>query len=302
LTTGRITELQKSVYTVDTAAGAVACVLKGTLKGRHAKPCVGDSVAIEVRPDASPPGVITELLPRRNMLRRPFVANVDRILFMVSMREPRVELQTIDRFLVGVEARDLSAALLFNKTDLLDTPELDEQNRVMALYQAAGYAALALSAQSGEGVEELKALCAGRVSILAGMSGVGKSTLLNRLFPEGDIATAEVSGKTGRGVHTTSTTMLLRLGPGTYIADTPGFAAPDLPDMDSRDVAASFPEMRALTGRCQFNDCRHDGEPGCVVREQVACGAIAQSRFHSYLAFMTQLRSQERKKPQARNQ
>ncbi len=299
---GRIVAQQKNLYLVDTEQGIVEARLRGTLKRTRDKPWVGDIVSLDLIERSPLRGIITETAKRRNLLRRPTIANVDHVLFLVTLAEPKVELETVDRFLVCAEDLGLEATLVFNKTDLLapsDTALLDEH---MSIYRRAGYRCIAASATLGDGTDTILDACRGKVSTLAGPSGVGKSTLLNRLAPGRELRTAEVSPRTARGVHTTTTTALFALGDNTYVADTPGFAVIDLPDIDPRDVALCMPELREHVGICRFNDCMHREEPGCAVRELVQKGEIAQSRYDHYLRFCAELERRALTNPTARNQ
>ncbi len=294
--TGRIIEQHKSLYHVDTGERVVVAGLRGLLKRGHDKPCVGDRVAVvaEEPPDDSVP-VITALLPRRNRLLRPAIANVDQALLLATLREPVVERETIDRFLVQMDYLELPAVVLFNKTDLLDTQDTRRMEQAMRAYEAAGYPCVAFSARAAPLPEQLLGLCDGRVSTLAGASGVGKSTLLNALVPRLAQATAEVSPKTERGVHTTTSTRLLRVCPGTYVADTPGFVALELPPVNEWDLQLHFPELLPFVGACRFNNCQHLEEPGCAVREQLAGGSLDPDRYASYVRFHAELSARPRR-------
>lgn len=299
---GRIIAQQKSLYLVDTDQGVVEARLRGTLKRKRDKPWVGDIVSLDLIDRAPLRGIITETAARRNLLRRPTIANVDHVLFLVTLVEPKVELETIDRFLVCAEDLELEASLVFNKTDLLGESDVASLQKQIAVYRRAGYRCIAASAATGEGIDDVIDACRGKVSTLAGPSGVGKSTLLNRLAPGQELKTAEVSARTARGVHTTTTTALFALGEGTYVADTPGFAVIDLPDIDPRDVALCMPELREHVGVCRFNDCMHREEPGCAVRDLVQAGEIPRSRYDHYLRFCAELERREQLNPTARNQ
>ncbi|MBD3243557.1 MAG: ribosome small subunit-dependent GTPase A [Chitinivibrionales bacterium] len=299
---GRIVSQQKNLYLVDTEEGIVEARLRGTLKRKRDKPWVGDIVTLELIDRAPLRGIIAETAERRNLLRRPTIANVDHVLFLVTLVEPKVEPETVDRFLVCAEELELESTLVFNKTDLLDSSEQASLEEYMAIYRRVGYRCIAASAALGDGIDAVVEACRGKVSTMAGPSGVGKSTLLNRLAPGRELKTAEVSARTARGVHTTTTTALFSLGDNTYVADTPGFAVIDLPDIDPRDVALCMPELREHVGICRFNDCMHREEPGCAVRELVTKGEIPRSRYEHYLRFCAELERRDQLNPTARNQ
>jgi ribosome biogenesis GTPase / thiamine phosphate phosphatase len=286
---GRIVEQQKSLYRVDTGECEMTAGLRGLLKRDREKPCVGDMVTLEGAGDPDAVAVITSVAARRNRLLRPVIANVDQALLMVSLREPAIERDTIDRFLVHMHHLDIPVGLLFNKVDVLEPDELELLQQDMQVYSSAGYPCVALSALTQPIPEQLRELCEGKVSALAGASGVGKSTLINALLPTLGQATAKVSRKTERGVHTTTTTSLLKLSANTYLADTPGFVALGLPRIDERDLQLHFPELEAYVGRCRFNNCQHLEEPGCEVREALANGAIDADRYASYVRFHAEL-------------
>jgi ribosome biogenesis GTPase len=294
-TSGRIVEQHKSVYHVDTGAQVVVAGLRGLLKRSHDKPCVGDVVDVAVGGTSDDVPVITRLHPRRNRLLRPVVANVDQALLLVSLREPPMERDTVDRFLLQMDHLALHVAILFNKTDLLDDDDAERLKRTMAAYTSAGYACVAFSAARGPLPARLHELCRGKVSTLAGASGVGKSTLLNALAPQLDQATAEVSRKTARGVHTTTTTSLLKVAPDTYVVDTPGFVALTLPAIAQWDLQLHFPELAPFVGACRFNNCQHIEEPGCVVRERSERGELDRERYQSYVRFHAEIAARPRR-------
>jgi len=286
---GRVVQQHKSLYHVDTGEGVVAAVSRGTLKGRMDQPCVGDVVTVRLPRGRDSRAVISDIEPRRNRLSRPVIANVDQAIFVATLRQPAVDRDTIDRFLVMLEDLELGAALVFNKLDLLDSAGRTELERTIAAYAGAGYRCAQVCAAAGEGRDTVMELCRGKVSTLAGPSGVGKSTLLNALAPELDLQVSEVSARTEAGVHTTTATTLLKLAPGTYLADTPGFAAIALPRVDKHDLQLLFPELRARIGSCRFNDCLHSDEPGCTVREQAGTGGVDTERYASYRRFLEEV-------------
>jgi ribosome biogenesis GTPase / thiamine phosphate phosphatase len=300
---GRVVTQQKSLYGIDTALGPVEAALRGVLKRGRKQPVAGDLVEVEIT-DERPylRGLVRATRPRRNLLHRPSIANVDQILLVVTLKEPAVGPEIIDRLLVCVEALDLTARILFNKTDLLSPSEHRQQEQVTGLYERVGYHCLEVSAVTGKGVELIPSLCSGTVATLAGPSGVGKSSLLNRIIPDLDLPTSQVSRRTERGIHTTTTTSLLKLGPDTYLADTPGFASIEPPDVDPRDISLFFPEMPPYFGTCRFNDCTHRDEPGCAVRDAAESGDIFAQRYASYRTLFAEVDERARRRPSARNQ
>lgn len=274
---GRILLAHSGRYRVEVGGEVRLCVPRGTLRRRQGGILTGDLVRLEG-------DVIAGVLPRRNSLERPPVANIDRAFLVVSLARPEVSRQEIDRRLVVLEARSVPAAVVVNKVDLVDR---DLWQGVLAVYRRAGYPSYGTCAGTGEGMEALgKAIGAG-VSVLLGPSGVGKSTLLSHLTGR-QLATREV-GRTERGRHTTKWVELLPHG-GGYVVDTPGFGALDLPRMEIRRLASLFPEIAALSGACRFADCAHDAEPDCAVKAAVDGGMCDGERYRSYVELLREVR------------
>jgi ribosome biogenesis GTPase len=249
---------------------------------------VGDRVEIAVD-DSGRAGVIETILPRRASLsrrsgnereRQTLVANLELAVVTFSIREPRVDLYKLDRFLVLAEDAELDILIVLNKAELATQAEIDE---VAEPYRRIGYPVVATSARTGVGIEELRGHLHRKISAFAGPSGVGKSSLLNTLQPGLALKTAEIGTITFKGRHTTVSAELLPLTFGGWVADTPGLRQVEFWDLDAEDVGFCFPEMAPLMGRCRFANCRHREEPGCAVRAAVAAGEIDQRRYESYL-------------------
>lgn len=278
---GRVVRSHSNVYYVDTGDEVLECRPRGRLRYRDERVTAGDLVRVS---RAGPGlGAIDEVLPRRNALTRPPVANVDQVVVVFSFHEPELDLGLVDRFLVLAAAADLPAVLCFNKVDLA-TP--DEVATVRRVYEPLGYRFVAVSARTGQGLEDVRRLLAGRVSVLAGPSGVGKSSLLNALRPDLGLRTGEVSRKVRRGTHTTRHVALIPTGSGGMVADTPGFSQLELKDVKPVDIAWYYPEIAALAPSCRFHGCLHRAEPDCRVKAAVAAGEIDRGRYERYLSLL----------------
>lgn len=235
--------------------------------------------------------VVEAVLPRRTVLFRPPVANVELAVLVFSIRDPQPNFGLLDRLLVVSQAAGIEALVCFNKLDLArDTPPAE-----VAVYRAVGYRVILTSALSGEGVTALRDALADRISVFAGPSGAGKSSLLNAIQPGLRLRTGEISHKTRRGRHTTRVVELLPLTGGGLVADTPGFTQLDLPDIPAAELAAYFPEIAAVSAGCRFNDCLHVQEPACAVRRAVEEGTVALFRYRNYLSFLRELKEKERR-------
>lgn len=295
-------------YTVLTDDGStVECKVKGNfrLKGiRSTNPvAVGDRVEL-IEQTAEGAGAehffwITAIEDRRNyIIRRSqnlskqshiLAANVDQAFLVVTVNYPETSLTFIDRFLASAEAYNVPVVLVFNKTDLLDEDERRLQDGIMRLYDTVGYHCVAISAETGEGVDMLHQMLDGRITLLSGNSGVGKSTLINRLIPDAQLRTAEISDAHNTGTHTTTFSEMLRLeslSEGTYIIDTPGIKGFGTFDMEPEEITSYFKEIFHFSQHCRFNNCTHTHEPGCAVLEALENHYIAQSRYQSYLSML----------------
>jgi ribosome biogenesis GTPase len=231
-------------------------------------------------------GVVEEILPRRVQLIRPPIANVDQVVIVFAGREPTIDFMLLDRLLVTVAAQDLGLVICFNKSDLARDPRSN-------LYREIGYPTIYTSTVTGEGIDELQAHLEGKISCLAGPSGVGKSSLLNAIIPGAQLQTAKISQKMKRGRHTTRSVELLRLPNGGLVADTPGFSQLSLHHLERERLAHYFPEMGPLIPHCRFSGCLHDQEPDCAVRAAVEREELSPDRYDHYLAFLEEIREYE---------
>ena len=274
---GRIIRSLSGFYEVQTPSGLVTCRARGSLRRTNESPLTGDMVEISVERGK---GMVEKILPRRNQFVRPAVANVDALVVFAANVNPVTEPFLIDRVAAIAGDQEVEVILCVNKCDL--DPAID----LIRIYNHAGFRCIAASAETGEGVEELRQAIRGKLVAFTGNSGVGKSSILNRLCPELNLPTGEVSEKLGRGRHTTRHVELYDLGDETYVADTPGFSSFDTDQMDvmlKENLQYAFPDFEPYLGKCQFHDCTHRKEPGCAVTAAVGVGEIEKTRYDSYL-------------------
>lgn len=288
-----------SWYTVKTDDGRIVdSKIKGSfrLKGiRSTSPvAVGDRVQLVTNQEGT--AFISAIHDRKNYIIRKssnlskqshiLAANIDQALLLVTVNRPQTSTTFIDRFLASAEAYRIPVVLVFNKTDLLDDDEMRYQQMVMNLYETVGYHCLAISAETGVGVDEVRALLKGRISLLSGNSGVGKSTLINRLLPTANLRTAEISNAHNAGMHTTTFSEMLELPESGWVIDTPGIKGFGTFDIERTELSSYFKEIFAFSKDCRFNNCTHTHEPGCAVLQALNDHYIAQSRYQSYLSML----------------
>ena len=275
--TGRIIRSISGFYDVQTDRGVISCRARGILRKAGASPLTGDMVEITVERGK---GMVERILPRRNRFVRPAVANLDLLVVFAANVNPVTEPFLIDRVAAIAGDQEVPVVLCINKCDL--DPALD----LKKIYTNAGFRVVCASAETGEGVEELRQLLRGKLAAFTGNSGVGKSSMLNRLCPELALPVGEVSEKLGRGRHTTRHVELYLLEEETYVADTPGFSSFDTDQMDvilKENLQYAFPDFAPYIGECQFHDCSHRKEPGCAVTKAVDEGGVEKTRYDSYL-------------------
>ena len=274
---GRIVRSLSGFYDVQIPDGPVTCRARGILRKEGNSPLTGDLVEITVEKGK---GMVEKILPRKNSFVRPAVANVDALVVFAANVNPVTEPFLIDRVAAIAGDQEVEVILCVNKCDL--DPAID----LVRIYRNAGFTVICTSAETGEGVEELRALLKGKLTAFTGNSGVGKSSILNRLCPELALPTGEVSEKLGRGRHTTRHVELYALGEETFVADTPGFSSFDTDQMDvilKENLQYAFPDFGRFIGNCRFDDCSHRKEPGCAVRAALEAGEIEKTRYDSYL-------------------
>ena len=275
--TGRILRSISGFYDVQTPVRLITCRARGILRKDGNTPLTGDMVEITVEKGK---GMVEQILPRKNSFVRPAVANIDALVVFAANVNPVTEPFLIDRVAAIAGDQEVPVILCVNKCDL--DPAID----LVRIYRNAGFPVIAASAETGEGVEDLREMVQGKLTAFTGNSGVGKSSMLNRLCPELQLPTGEVSDKLGRGRHTTRHVELYRLGEDTYVADTPGFSSFDTDQMEiilKENLQYAFPDFGDYVGCCQFHDCSHRKEPGCAVRAALEAGQIEPTRYDSYL-------------------
>lgn len=278
---GQIVKGIGGFYYVKTEQGLIECRARGVLRKLGVTPLVGDFVELALDGKGNP--ALSRVLPRKNELVRPSVANLDQAVIVVSVISPAPDPVLLDKMLVAAEVREIPAVICFNKTDLPGGEELIES------YRLSGYPVLCVSAKQGEGVEQLADLLKGKTSAFAGNSGVGKSSLLNRLLPNAALETGSVS-KIERGKHTTRHTQLMELPEGGLVMDTPGFGSFEVDQMEPDELKQYFPEFSPYQPDCRFRGCNHVGEPDCAVAEAAERGEISRLRLDSYRKLYDQLR------------
>lgn len=275
--TGIITKAIGGLYTVDASDGIYECNARGVFRKKKISPMCGDRVNFTAAGEGF---VIEEILPRSSELIRPPLANLDLLVFVSSTVEPRPNTLLLDKFIAIAEFKGIRPVVVFTKVDKQSGAELAE------IYRSAGIDVFECDNVTGEGSAEVKAMLQGKLSAFTGNTGVGKSSLLNNMFPELELATGEISKKLGRGRHTTRHVQLYKLEGGGYIADTPGFSSFDTNRYDiifKDKLAGCFVEFADYIDKCRFPDCSHTKEKGCAVIEAVKAGEIPQSRFDSYV-------------------
>ena len=292
---GRIVKGIAGFYYVNTGSDRVyECKAKGIFRKDNIKPLVGDDVEIEIIDEEAGIGNISKILPRRNFLIRPPVANVDQAVVLFAIVKPDPNYNILDKFLIQMRKYELPVIICFNKQDIATK---EEQQELMDAYEKCGYEVIFISVHEGAGIDELCSRLRGKTSVVAGPSGVGKSSLLNRLHPEADMETGELSKKIHRGKNTTRHSEMFFISAlsddkdKTYIFDTPGFTSLALKDVTVDDLPFYYPEFEPYEPECRFGGCSHIAEPDCGVKRALEEGKISKVRYDNYKIIYEELKN-----------
>ncbi len=269
-------------------SGIYECKAKGVFRNQKIKPLVGDDVEIAVLDEREKKGNIEAILPRKNALVRPAVANIDLALIIFAAAKPQPNFNLLDRFLVMMDYQEVPVTICFNKVDLVTE---EERERLSEIYASCGYPLLFVSAKENRGIEELHRILDGRTAAVAGPSGVGKSSLVNILQPNVQMETGGISRKIERGKHTTRHSEIIPIEGNTYIMDTPGFSTLDIPGLEKEDLQQFYPEFAVFEPYCRFKGCSHISEPDCGVKDALEEGRISQIRYENYRLLYEELKN-----------
>lgn len=268
------------------------CKARGAFRKDGVKPLVGDDVEIRILDAGEFLGSMETVLPRKNALIRPAVANVDQAMIIFAMASPMPNLNLLDRFLVMMQWQGIDTVICFSKQDIVS----DEEEQVFRkTYESCGKQVICFSNTDGTGIGEIRDCLSGCTTVLAGPSGVGKSSLVNRIYPQADSETGGISEKIGRGKHTTRHSELFHIGKNSFLFDTPGFSSLQLPEVPKEQLHEYFTEFAPFEGECRFLGCSHIHEPGCIVKRELEKGVIRQSRYRNYVQMYEELAESEKR-------
>ncbi|WP_294578514.1 ribosome small subunit-dependent GTPase A [uncultured Thomasclavelia sp.] len=285
---GRIIKALSGYYYVEDNQNVIQCRARGKFRKDEIKPLVGDFVEYQI---SGSEGYIMKIMPRKNALVRPTIANVDQALIVCSCKEPDFSSVLLDKFLLVIEHHQIEPIIIFSKFDLADEKMISQYYDD---YQKAGYRVFKTSSTSNYGIEEIKSIFKDKVTVFTGQSGVGKSSLLNALDVNLNLETNVISKSLGRGKHTTRHVELIKMY-GGYLGDTPGFSSLEL-TMTPQEAAVAYHDFRQLSQSCKFRGCLHDSEPHCAVKQAVADGLITQERYEHYLVNLQEVKKKEERK------
>ncbi|AKL95530.1 ribosome biogenesis GTpase RsgA [Clostridium aceticum] len=288
---GRLIKGIGGFYYVDVDGETYECKARGIFRQMKITPLVGDYVEISITDEQKKLGVMEKIMERSTELIRPTVANVNQAIIVFAVTQPEPNIMLLDRFLVLAESEELEVVICFNKVDLLAE---EDYLPIVDRYRAIGYKVLLTSVKRDVGIADLKEVLIGNTSVFAGPSGVGKSTLLNKVHPELQLKTGEISVKTARGKHTTRHAELIAIEKNSWVVDTPGFSALSLDFMEAEDLALYFPEFNEYREECKFSSCQHIDEPKCGIKNALQKNLIAEERHNSYQQFLQEIKSNRR--------
>ena len=278
-------------YVHDGISNVYECKAKGIFRNKKIKPLVGDDVEFTILDEQEKTGNIVDILERQNELIRPAVANIDQAMVVFAATDPEPNLNLLDRFLVTMESQDVPVVICFNKKDLVTE---EEAKKLTSIYEAAGYEVHLTNAKSGDGIEQILGLLRGKTTVLAGPSGVGKSTITNEIQPEAEMETGSISEKIKRGKHTTRHSELFFVETDTYVMDTPGFSSMFVDNMKPEELQKYFPEFDEFIPDCRFLGCVHVGERECGVKDAVKEGTLSKARYENYRLIYEELKNKRR--------
>lgn len=288
---GKIIKGIAGFYYVHVEAGHIyECKAKGIFRNRKIKPLVGDNVEIEVIDEAEQKGNIIDILPRKNELIRPASANIDQAMIIFAAANPEPNFNLLDRFLVMMDYQNVSTIICFNKADLIGE---EKKEQLQEIYAGCGCQVVFTSTYEQKGIQEVLEILHDKTTVLAGPSGVGKSSMTNLILPDANMETGVVS-KIGRGRHTTRHSEIFHIGGKSYIMDTPGFTSLNLPGLEKETLRFYFPEFEVFEGTCRFHGCVHVNEPDCSVKAAVSDGKIHKMRYQSYTTMYQELKEQKK--------
>ncbi|WP_047984927.1 ribosome small subunit-dependent GTPase A [Ornithinibacillus californiensis] len=287
---GKIVKALSGFYYVQTTDDLYQCRGRGVFRNKNITPLVGDTVSFDLREEKE--GYITEVKQRTNELVRPPIANITQAIIVSSAVSPDFSTTLLDRFLVLIEAKGITPTIFITKIDLLTEEQLIDIRKFQADYKAIGYKIEMFSTKQPDDLDRIKAYLKDEVTVIAGQSGVGKSSLINVLSPETSLKTAEISKSLGRGKHTTRHVELIEIN-GGLVADTPGFSALDFSEIEADELSYCFPEMRELVDSCKFRGCLHKKEPKCAVKAAVENGELPEYRYEHYISFLEEIQTRK---------
>lgn len=289
---GKIMKGIGGFYYVRTLEGDIyECRARGVFRNKKLKPLVGDEVTIDVISEEEKTAYVSSVLMRKNELIRPASSNVDQAIVIFAAKDPAPNYILLDKFLVMIRQLNLPVILCFNKTDLIT----EEYKAELASYYEGAATLYFISVNEGKGMQEIREILRGKTSVLAGPSGVGKSSFLNHFCPDSDAETGAVSDKIGRGRHTTRHAELFFVEEDTWLMDTPGFSSLDLFDLEDKELRFYYPEYESYEGACRFNGCVHVAEPDCAVKQAVSDGKISNKRYEAYCYIYDELHRKKKK-------